>query len=118
MVLVLAGRVATDWWPNPQGGGARYTYLPLVLTLCAFGWLRAGTTWQVGRAVALALYLCPLAASFAAWTAPPLAQFHWPQQVREVQAGTRTRFEIPPNHSFAVPQRGHPRIGPSFTPIQ
>jgi hypothetical protein len=118
IILVLAGRAGTDWWPHPLGAGARYTYVPLILTLYAFAWLWAGTQRPVHRAIALALYLCPLIGAFSAWRAGPLPEFGWPRQVSEVIAGTRTRFEVPPNHSFPVPQRGGRRADPPFTPIR
>lgn len=104
-VLLVAGRFAADTWGNPLGGGARYTYVPLVLFLLAVGWLAMGARRRGPRMLALALYLAPIWAASSMWVARRQPQFEWARQVREVRAGIRSRLEVPPSHSFAVPRR-------------
>lgn len=103
--LLVAGRFGSETWGHPFAGGARYTYVPLVLFLWGFAWLVAGTERRGSRILAMTLYLCPVVAAWSMWRSPPQPQFDWPGQVAEVRAGVRDRLEVPPGHSFRVPRR-------------
>lgn len=103
--LLVAGRLASPFWGNPIGGGARYAYVPFVLALWALGWIATGAVTRGTRAVALLLCGCVVLAGFSHWRAKPQSDFAWAQQVREVRAGTRTEFLVHPDWIVPVPQR-------------
>jgi hypothetical protein len=101
-IMLLAGRLANDRWPHPFGSGARYLYLPLVLSLWSLAWIIAGSRrWAKG--VAVLLLITPVLAGASRWIAPPVRQLNWPRQVQEVRAGIRLKFDIPPHFSCPVP---------------
>jgi hypothetical protein len=103
MVLLLAGRTTLPHWPHPQGIGARYLYLPFVLSMGSFAGLAFGTEKKALRTLALALFGLAIWASASAWVAHPLPDDHWAQQVREAREGSRKEFHVQPVDTFPVP---------------
>ena len=106
--MLLIGRLAVTHWPHPTGGDARYCYLPFVLVMWSFASLAAATQHRTYRALALTLYGLVVWSAASAWTAPPLPNKNWSQQVREAKALQRNLFEVPPNYTFPVPVRAGP----------
>lgn len=101
--ILVSGRVVGDFWGNPWGFGARYTYVPIVLFLWAAAWLASGARRKSMRGLALGMFGLPIFAALSSWSAPPLPQLNWSRQVREAREGLRTTFETPPDVSFPVP---------------
>jgi hypothetical protein len=103
-LFLIAGKLAAGW-ANPLGNGARYTYLPFVLVWWSLAWLLIGSNCWIRRSLAASLILAIVASSTTRWSAYPYPDYHWRQQVSEVQAGKRTMFIVPPDWKIPVPHR-------------